>query len=124
MTNTQKYVINKCKILGNMKERRKNPRVSVSFPIECKELTQSGYFCTVSKDLSISGARIVSNDFMSKDDSLRVNINLIDSVVPLKAKVVWCKKERVPNRYSIGLEFIELTAEGKSNLARFLNKVA
>lgn len=106
-----------------MKEKRKHQRVNISFPVECKELTQKGYFCTVSRDLSLGGARIIADDFFSKDDALKVNINLIDKIVTLKAKVIWCKKERTANRYSIGLEFLEMNDSGKRSLSHFLGKV-
>ncbi|MFA5270923.1 MAG: PilZ domain-containing protein [Candidatus Omnitrophota bacterium] len=100
-------------------ERRKNTRTYVSFPVECSFLPSKGYFYTVSKDLSLSGTRIISNDFLPKNNQLMLNINFIDKVVDLKAKVVWCNKERTVDRYFAGLEFIEVPAEGK----KYLNSI-
>lgn len=106
-----------------MQEKRVSPRVDVSFPIECSKLSQRGYFYTVSKDLSLGGVKIYSDEFLPKDNYVKVNINLVPEVVGVKAKVVWCAKERVSERYSAGLQFLELSETKKSALAQFLNKI-
>ncbi len=106
-----------------MKERRKDPRIDISFPVECKILSSRDYFYTVSKDLSLNGTRILSNDFLRKSDSLKLNINLIDKVLNIKAKVSWCTKEKINRRYSTGLKFIELTEPNKNELVKFLTKI-
>ena len=54
-------------------ERRGAERVGVSFPVECNLLTKRGYFYTVSKDLSQTGARIISNDFLAKGNPLKIS---------------------------------------------------
>ena len=97
-------------------ERRKNTRAYVSFPVECNVLPGKGYFYTVSKDLSTGGARIVSNEFLQKENQLMLNINFIDKVMDVKAKVVWCNKERTVERYCAGLKFIEVPEENKKYL--------
>ncbi len=106
-----------------MDDKRKFPRIGVSFPVECKALPARSYFYTVSKDLSLGGMKIVSNNFLPKDDTLKVNINLIDSILNLKAKVSWCNKERLSERYSTGLEFIETPENSKEKLFQFLNRI-
>lgn len=106
-----------------MDDKRKFPRVGVSFPVECKTLPARSYFYTVSKDLSLGGMKIISNNFLPKDDTLKVNINLIDNMLNLKAKVTWCNKERLSERYSTGLEFIETPKNSKEKLFQFLNRI-
>jgi c-di-GMP-binding flagellar brake protein YcgR len=106
-----------------MENRRIAPRANVSFPVECTSLTHKGYFYTVSKDLSMGGIKILTNDFLPKDDVVKVNINLIDRIVNLKAKVMWCNKERVSDRYSAGLRFTEVNNINKASLSQFLGKI-
>ncbi|UCD15590.1 MAG: PilZ domain-containing protein [Candidatus Omnitrophota bacterium] len=106
-----------------MSERRSFPRVNVSFPVECNPLSQKSYFYTVSKDLSIGGVKILTNEFLSKDDNVKVKINLIDKVVGVKAKVIWCNKERISERYSAGLKFTEMNDLNKGALTQFLSKI-
>lgn len=106
-----------------MDDQRKYPRIDISFPVECNLLPKGSYFYTVSKDLSLGGVKIITNVFLPKNDYLRLNINLIDKVVDLKAKVAWCNKERVSERYDMGLEFVEINEDGKKDISQFLNKV-
>ena len=106
-----------------MNERRKFPRINVSFPIECRTLPSRNYFYTVSKDLSVGGTRILSNDFLPKDNELKLNINLIDKVLNIKARVSWCTKERTAQRYTTGLQFLELDEPDKKALAKFLSAI-
>lgn len=106
-----------------MSEKRKNPRINVSFPVECKFLPSRSYFYTVSKDLSLNGVKIISNEFIPKDDFLKLNINFIDKILNLKVKVVWCRKERVSERYCAGLEFVEMNKGSQDELHQFLSKV-
>ena len=104
-----------------MVNRRKNPRTCVSFPVECKLLPEQRYFYTVSKDVSLSGLKIITNKFMPRDQIFKLNINLVDSIVSLKAKVRWCNKKRVSDRYSTGLEFVESTERQVHKLSHFIH---
>lgn len=106
-----------------MQERRNGFRAGVSFPIECNVLPRRNYFYTVSKDLSACGAKIVSHDFLPQGNVVKLNINLIDKVIDLKAKVVWCSKERIAERYVAGLEFMEVSEPNKGALSQFLSKI-
>ena len=106
-----------------MEERRNSPRVQISFPVECRILPEKGYFYTVSKDLSAKGTRIVSDKFICKNNLLKVNINFINSVVSLKARVVWCNKNRVSERYSAGLEIVETDQLKLRNITDFLDRI-
>jgi c-di-GMP-binding flagellar brake protein YcgR len=106
-----------------MEERRKFPRIGVSFPIECKGLLSKNYFYTVSRDLSLVGIKILTNSFIAKDNFVRLNVNLIDRILDLKAKVIWCNKERASERYSAGLEFVEIDKSSRDELSRFINNV-
>src|SRR4030042_3697276 len=103
-----------------MAERRKYPRAEVSFPVECSILSQPAHFCTVTQNLSLVGVRMLSDQFIPKDTPVKININLIDSIISIKAKVVWCNKNRISERYSQGLEFTEVTPAHQSDLLQFL----
>lgn len=103
-----------------MEEKRKNPRVDVSFPVECKTLPARTYFYTVSKDLSIGGVKILSNDFLPKNNLLKVNLNCINRVFDFMAKVIWCNKEPASDRYTAGLQFVEASLTDREELADFI----
>jgi len=107
-----------------MENRRKNPRVGVSFPVECSVASEKNYFYTVSKDLSNNGVKILAGQALSKGASLRLNINLINKIVDVLAKVAWCNKERASERYCVGLEFLEMDKLSQETLGGFLSKVS
>jgi Tfp pilus assembly protein PilZ len=102
---------------------RKYPRVNISFPVECNILPKRSYFYTVSKDLSLGGLKIINNSFISKGSFIRLQLNLIDKVLKLKAKVAWCNRKRASERHFVGLEFVETTDSSKRNLTKFLDKI-
>lgn len=106
-----------------MKEKRKNPRFNVSFPVECTTLPSRKYFYTVTKDLSLGGTKIVSNNFLPKEEPFKVKVNLIDKVVDLEARVAWCKEERRQQRYSAGLMFQNVNQENKKELSNFIQSI-
>jgi len=107
-----------------MKERRSVPRVNISFPVECEVLPERRrVFYTVTKDLSIGGAKILSEDFFSKGSVLRINLNMVNEVIAAKTKVVWCNKQPYSERYQIGLYFLEINKRGKDKLKTLIDKV-
>lgn len=107
-----------------MEEKRVEPRVGVSFPVECTVLpNRRKIFYTVSKDLSSGGVRVVHEEFLAKGKDLKVNINLIDDIAEVKAKVMWCNKTAHADRYYLGLKFMEINDSNKRALRYFINKI-
>ena len=107
-----------------MEERRRNPRVDASFPVACNMLSTGRYFYTISKNLGLGGVRILYNKFIPRDSALKVNVNLIGRVVSLKAKVVWCNKQRIADRYAAGLEFVEVNKRNQRDISQFLDNLS
>ena len=106
-----------------MLERRQQTRIGVSFPVECDMVSKQCYFYTVSRDLSSSGAKVIFNEKVPKGGNLKLNINLIDSVVSVKAKVMWCAKDRISDRYSAGLRFVDVNKPTEKAIFQFLNQI-
>jgi len=106
-----------------MDERRKAPRADISFPVECDVLPANSYFYTVSKDLSNSGAKIITDHFIPKGNTLKMHINIIDRVVAVKGKVAWCNKERTADRYTAGIEFLEINKTHSGALSKLLGVI-
>ena len=105
-----------------MENRRKFTRVNISLPVEGKPFNSNRYFHTVSKDLSLMGARILTSNFIPQGSFLKLDLSLIDRVVHLKAKTVWCNQERLSERYLAGLEFVELDDDNQRCIAQFLQR--
>ncbi len=99
------------------------PRVEVSFPVECEVLPGSAYFYTVSKDISLAGIKIISDKFMSNNDIVKLQANFINVLVGFIAKVVWCRKQRVSERYYTGLAFTEKNSMTQRHIQHFLHNI-
>lgn len=54
---------------------------------------------------------------------MKVYVNLVDTVINLKAKVAWCNKLRASEKYNAGLEFVEASNESQQSISQFLAKV-
>jgi len=107
----------------NFDEKRKSPRTDISFPVECDLIPDNSYFCTVSKDLSGSGAKIIVENFIPKGNIIKIHLNIIDRVVEIKARVAWCNKERVSDRYTAGVEFLEVSKAHNGALSKLLSTI-
>jgi len=103
-----------------MEDKRKEPRTAISFPVACDFLPQRNYFYTVCKDLSNGGIKLITNNFIPRGNLLKINLNLIDKVIDLKAKVMWCNKQRYADRYYTGLEFTDINETNRTYLRGFL----
>jgi c-di-GMP-binding flagellar brake protein YcgR len=64
--------------------------------------------------------KILSSEFLPKNNHLKLNLNLIDRVLGIKARVAWCNKDRASERYNAGLEFIEMDESVKKHIDAFL----
>lgn len=106
-----------------MDEKRKYFRHQLAFPVECQQMNSPQYSCTVTKDLSLGGVKIISDDFIPKGNTLKLKLNLIKRVFNFKTKVAWCNRERFSDRYYLGCEFIEIPYFYKSQYRKFLDKV-
>jgi c-di-GMP-binding flagellar brake protein YcgR len=106
-----------------MEEKRKYPRVAISFPVECDIYAERNYFYTVTKDLSLAGIKIIAYNFLPKDYLMKIKLNLIDKILDLRVKVAWCNQMRISDRYAAGLEFMEITPQQECDISQFLSKI-
>ncbi|OQX87685.1 MAG: hypothetical protein B6D55_02615 [Candidatus Omnitrophica bacterium 4484_70.2] len=115
------FILKKEKI---MRERRKNYRFKVFFPVQCIILQgRKKYFYTICKDLCLTGIKILSDNFLPQGKDMKINIDLIDVNAPIKAHILWCNKELFTTRYYAGLRFYRLSKEAKHHLKTFIGKI-
>ncbi|MCD6134810.1 MAG: PilZ domain-containing protein [Candidatus Omnitrophica bacterium] len=94
-----------------VKERRQKRRVWTAFPVYCKTKMQKGFFA-ISKDLSETGACVMSNHLLPLNRYFNIEINLIDSCIRLKAKAIW-RKEVGGEVKDFGIKFTSSDKERK-----------
>ncbi len=104
----------------SQKENRGYPRHKISLPVEYKTISPRKYFYTVTKNISLSGTNIIVEDSIAKNSQIKLNINLIDKILPLKAKVIWCHKQRETHRHYVGLAFLEINSSLNDELLQFI----
>lgn len=67
--------------------------------------------------------QIISNDFIPKDSLVKLTINFIDTLFTIKAKIAWCNKKRISERYNAGLEFIEMSQAHNQQISRSIDSL-
>jgi len=109
-----------------VKERRRFPRINARLPIQFKDIQRpiETYTGTLTKDVSESGARFISSDFLSIFTRLLLEVTVPAFSRPVKAisKVAWIQKIPRSNQYSVGVQFMDMTEEDKKHLSSFISK--
>ncbi|MFC1514352.1 PilZ domain-containing protein [Candidatus Omnitrophota bacterium] len=106
-----------------MDEKRKQQRVKISFPVRCEGLDSRRGFYTVFKDISVGGLKVISEEFLAVNKAIKFEINLINTLVKGKGKVVWCNPQSFADRYFVGLEFTEIGPSAQKTLSDFLSNI-
>ena len=106
-----------------MEDKRKFPRVNISFPIRCEGIKSRKDFYTVFKDISKGGVKLISNQFLALNKQLKFEINLIDKFIQGKGRVAWCNALPYSERYTAGIEFTEINSRNEKELSDFLTGI-
>lgn len=108
-----------------MQERRRYVRLNV--PLEVSyviEGRQEQHRKSISRNISPSGIRFAVGEELPKGTVLELGIKIPTKTesIPLKAKVIWSKKEAGQERdsYDMGLEFIHIPEQSKSDFFQYL----
>ncbi len=104
-------------------EKRKYKRVKISFPVRCEGLESKRLFYTVFKDISKGGIKLILEEFLAVDKLIRFEINLINTLIRGKGRVVWCNHQPYSERYWAGIEFTELDSSAEKTLSNFLSNI-
>lgn len=109
-----------------VKERRKCPRIDARLPLQFKDIQRpiETYAGSLTKDISKSGIRFVSSEFLSIFTRLLLEISIPSFSRPIKAisKVAWIRKMPRSSQYNVGLQFMDMTEEDSKHLASFITK--
>jgi hypothetical protein len=98
-----------------MIEKRLHPRHDLDVMVN-----YSDYYFAKSKDLSISGIRLITNNELQAGRFISFEFSLPDrEFVRVFGKIEWTKKN-APNLYENGIAFRLLKDESKSKIEKFL----
>ena len=105
-------------------ERRKDPRFGFRIPVRYRKLgTVSQEFKgSLMRDISTGGARMTIYEFLPLNLRLAAEIPLISASKPFAGvcRVAWVKKTAFSEQYDVGVEFLELKPEDKTQVGEFV----
>ena len=106
-----------------MGNKRKHPRIKISFPVRCERLESHRSFYTVFKDISRGGIKLISEEFIGINKAVKFEINLINELIRGKGRIAWCNPQAYSERYMVGVEFTEMDTRTQKNLAAFISNI-
>jgi hypothetical protein len=107
-------------LFKNMKEKRKHPRLNLLYPIHCHSLKSSTSFYSEFENISNEGLKLVTDDLLDINESIKFEINLVGKSVKGEGKIVWHKSFQNKKRYTAGVKFTKLEPTNQRFLSKFL----
>jgi c-di-GMP-binding flagellar brake protein YcgR len=109
-------------------EKRRFKRTDSNLPLQYRNLRKAGIQPTgsITRNLSEGGVCFKSSEFISLACRLVLEINLPNSLKPVKAisKVAWIRKIPSTDQYELGNQFLEITKDDRSQITSFVNQPA
>lgn len=105
-----------------MAERRRYIRIPESLPIIYEVIPGQIRKEYVTKDISQSGMRFLTNEFIPKDSRLRIRIDFRETSFNFETwvKCAWIRIMPYSDRYEIGVEFVDMPAKAAEYLINFI----
>ena len=103
-------------------EKRKYPRLDVYNLVKYRPLSkaEAQLVLNSTKNISAGGVCVETNEYLAVSTVLQLYINIPQSSqpIPALAKVAWIKKTGKPNKFEVGLQFIEIEETLRQSLAK------
>jgi len=105
-------------IVNKRRHRRIREYTSISYRLFSNPKLE--HFLT--RDLSESGVRFLSYDFITKDTLLELTLNLkkIPFSFQTQAVVKWARKDPTGERYEVGAEFLNIPKKAHQILVKYI----
>lgn len=109
-------------------EKRRYRRFKAEVPLEYKRLKGSPDLRkgSTTKNLSLGGARFITDEFMPYTARLVMDIMLPlpQRTISAVTKIAWIRKMPNGEKYEVGNQFLEMSKEDKDRLAVYLEGLA
>jgi hypothetical protein len=102
-------------------EKRRFPRVILSTPCSFKIRGTPEFGNGLTKDISATGLRFVSDKYLKPSTDVAVEINVLHRAINPIGRIKWSQPLSHSNRYQMGLEFVELDTESKNYLSDYIS---
>ncbi len=103
-----------------MKEKRKHPRLSLLFPIYCYSLKSTTSFYSVFEDISKEGLRLITDNLLAINESIRFTITLVGKSIKGEGKIMWHKSFQNEKRFIVGVRFTKIEPKNHRFLSEFI----
>ena len=105
-----------------MREQRRFVRIPESTTVTYRLATAAKMSDFLIKDLSVGGIRFYVHEFIPKGSVLKIGMTIGKEHFTFEAmvRVVWIKDDSRSQRYEVGAEFIEMTAEASNYLLQYI----
>jgi len=102
-----------------MNERRNFLRIPLNVPIKFRRAGFIQGEKNLSKDLSVSGVRFLSQEFVPVNTTIKVELNTTDNSEPIQfmARIMWIRSYD-DEVYEIGAEICEISKESADSLVK------
>ena len=111
-------------MLNQRKEKRFNEEndVFIQYALNGKKTSDYIGMNALTRDISLSGARIIAQKYFPVHTTLRIQINLSKSkqVINVDGEVKWAKESTEKGSYEIGIEFLHEISKTVLSLIRHL----
>jgi len=108
-------------MLNRASESRRFPRINFSGPLSCQVRGSQEITNTVSEDLSASGVKFISGEFIPPNTPVMLEINLLSKVIRPIAQIVWSMPFPRQDKFHLGARFLEWDPKEEKSLNDFLN---
>lgn len=107
-----------------MENKRKELRFEIAVPVEFPAgILSTRDFYATTRDLSVSGLKIFSEQPFTPGNSFPVNLNLISETIKVTVRVIWSQRVSRLSRYISGLSFAGLSASSQRAVSAFLSEM-
>jgi hypothetical protein len=109
-----------------IEDRRANPRAQISEAVRFERIEQHEFGGSVGFDISESGLRMRSSDYVPIGTELTLQITLPDKhIIECKGSIRWVKKEAFNDSYQVGIHFTEFenALDSRSRIQRCVGSI-
>ncbi len=103
-----------------VKEKRKNPRLSISLPLFCYCLKSRTYFFSSCENISLGGMYLTGDGFLKLNELMEFKIEFPDKTLSCKGKIAWLKSLSASKIKKAGVEFTYLESKNREYIADFI----
>lgn len=102
-------------------EKRRAFRLKRNLPIHCELRSEGKYVNTLTRDISEGGVKIITDSFIPRLSRMTLCINMADGkLIETNGEVKWMNRIPYSYRYRLGLEFRDIDAKVKSDIAKYV----